>query len=80
MCQMRHSFRSMPKELNETIEQYITRLRMKAETCEFTDVDEQIQDQVVEKCASHHPRRKLLEKERVLTLQQIRDIARALED
>ena len=76
----RHTFRSMAQESNETIEQYVTRLRMKAETCEFTNDDEQIRDQVVEKCASHHLRRKLLEKGRALTLQQIRDIARALED
>jgi hypothetical protein len=38
---------------NETIEQYITRLRQRAETCEFGDrnaIGEQIRDQVVDKC------------------------------
>ena len=67
----RHAFRSMAQESNETIEQFITRLRVKAETCEFGVidlVDEQIRDQVVEKCASNHLRHKLLEKGRTLTL------------
>ena len=79
----RHTFRSMAQEANETIEQYITRLRVKAETCEFGVidlVDEQIRDQVVEKCASNHLRHKLLEKGRTLTLKNVRDTARALED
>ena len=56
---------------------------MKAETWEFGVidlVDEQIRDQVVEKCASNHLRRKLLEKGRKLTLKNVRDTARALED
>ena len=41
---------------------------------------EQIRDQIIEKCAFNLLRRKLLEKGRTLNLQQLRDIARALED
>ena len=51
---------------SETVEQFVTRLRQKAQSCEFGDaaaVDEQICDQVISKCLSHNIRRKLLEKE-----------------
>ena len=44
----RHNFWSIALEPNETIEQHITLLRPKTETCEFTDDDEQIRHQVVE--------------------------------
>ena len=79
----RHTFLSIAQESNETVEQYITRLRVKAETCEFgviDSVDEQIRDQVVEKCASNHLRCKLIGKGRTLTLKNVHDAARALGD
>ncbi|XP_062609444.1 uncharacterized protein K02A2.6-like [Saccostrea cucullata] len=68
---------------HETIEQYITRLRQRAETCEFGNrdaIDERIRDQIIDKCVRHNLRRKLLEKGRNLNLTQVREIARALED
>ena len=60
----------------------MTRSRQKAQSCEFGDaaaVDEQIRDQVIRKCLSHNIRRKLLEKGKILTLQQLREIARVME-
>lgn len=75
----RHSFRNMCQTNNESIDQYITRLRQKAESCSFDNVDEQIRDQVIEKCNSHALRRKLLEKGRNLTLQKLCEIARSME-
>ena len=63
----------------ETIDQFVTRLRQRADNCEFTDLAEQIHDQVIEKCSSHHLRRKLLEKGKDLTLVQLQTIARVLE-
>ena len=45
-------FRSMEQLEEETVEQFIVRLRQKAETCEFGEqasIDEQIRDQVIEK-------------------------------
>ena len=77
----RHVFRNMEQKSNESVEQYITRLREKATTCEFDEakVNEQIRDQVIEKCASHKLRLKLLEKGKNLTLKQVSDIARAME-
>ena len=63
----RHVFRNTAQLPSETVEQFITRLRIKAETCELgLTVEEQIRDQVIDKCLSHHLRRKLLEKARTL--------------
>lgn len=79
----RHMFRNMSQNQGETVEQYITRLRDKATTCDFGDankVNEQIRDQVVEKCYSHKLRLKLLEKGGALTLQNTREMARAMEE
>jgi len=76
-------FRETSQLANETVEQFVTRLRQKARTCEFRDVnavEEQIRDQVINKCLSHERRRKLLQKGQALTLQRLRDIARAMEE
>ena len=58
-------FRETSQLVNETVEQSVTRLRQTARTCEFGDanaVEEQIRDQVINKCLSHELRRKLLQK------------------
>ena len=76
-------FRRTVQLPNETIEQYITRLRQRAETCEFGDrnaIDERIRDQVVDKCLNHSPRQKPLEKGRTLNLTVLRETAKAFED
>ena len=76
-------FRETSQLANETVEQFVTRLRQKARTCEFGDanaVEEQIRDQVINKCLSHELRRKLLQKGQALTLQRLREIARAMEE
>ncbi|XP_065941320.1 uncharacterized protein [Magallana gigas] len=73
----------MEQSTQETIEQYITRLRQRAETCEFGNrdaIDERIRDQIIDKCVRHNLRRKLLEKGRELTIDQVREIARAMKD
>ena len=46
-------FRETGQLANETVEQFVTRLRQKPQTCEFGDaatVAEQIRDQVISKC------------------------------
>ena len=43
-------------------------------------MDEQIRDQVISKCLSHELRRKLLQKGRNLTLPQLREIVRSMEE
>ena len=71
----RHVFRSMSQQTSESVEQFISRLRIQAETCEFGDrvaVNEQIPDQVIDKCLSHSLRRKLLEKGRTLELDRVK--------
>ena len=57
----RHVFRNASQRDDETIEQFITRLRQKAETCKFTKVEEHIRDQIIEKCNSNVLRQMLRE-------------------
>ena len=74
-------FRETKQSASETVEQYITRLRQKAHTCEFGDTcEEQIRDQVISGCLSHNLRLKLLQKGGDLTLIQLRDIAWAMQN
>ena len=64
---------------NETVKQFVTRMRQKAKTCEFGDanaVEEQICDQVINKCLSHE----LRQKGQSLTLQRLKEIACAMEE
>ncbi|XP_077869261.1 uncharacterized protein LOC144360343 [Saccoglossus kowalevskii] len=75
----RHVFRQIKQEEGKTIDQFISRLQRQAQNCEFTDTDEQIRDQVIDKCKSSLLRRKLLEKGKSLTLKVVQDTARALE-
>ena len=68
---------------SETAQQFLSLLRQKAQSCEFGDagaVNEQIRVQVISKCLSHNIRRKLLEKGKILTLRQLREIARVMKD
>lgn len=47
----RHVFRQMKQEPNETIDQFVGRLKRQAENCGFEDrQSEQIRDQVIDKC------------------------------
>ena len=59
----RSKFRGLAQLPDESIEAYATRLRQHAIYCDFTDVDENIRDQLIEKCNSQRLRRKLLEME-----------------
>ena len=76
----RHLFRNMAQLPTESIDQYVTRLRQKADYCQFEEkIDENIRDQVIEKCLSNSLRTKLLEKGAGLTLSQLQTMARAME-
>ena len=72
-------FRNASQRDDETIEQCITRLRQKAETCKFTKVEEHIRDQIIENCNSNAFRQKFLEKRKELNLEMLRKIARSYE-
>ena len=76
----RHVFRNIEQKESETVEQYIIRLKQQAEVCEFGDsLNDQLKDQVIDKCVSFQLKTKLLEKGRTLTLDQLRRIATAME-
>ena len=75
----RHIFRQLNQEENETVDQYVARLKRQGHNCDFADIDEQIRDQVIDKCNSTVLRRKLLEKGTALTLTKVQGIARAME-
>ena len=74
----RYLFCQSSQEQHETIDVFVMRLKKLAATCEFTDIDDVIIDQVIEKTNSHELRKKLLQ-ERGLTLDRVQGIARALE-
>lgn len=74
----RHQFRQLGQQKGETINQFICRLKQKTLSCEFTDVDNQIRDQVIDKCLESGIRRKFLEKQDA-TLKDLQDIAQVYE-
>ena len=75
----RHVFRQMQRIEGETIDQFVCRLRQKAISCDFANVDEAIRDQIIEKCKDSRLRRKFLEKESDATLTVLQETARVHE-
>ena len=74
----RHLFRQMSQVAGETVDQFVCRLRQKAITCDFPNVEEAIRDRLIEKCGNAKLRRKFLEKANT-NLQDLQDVARAFE-
>ncbi|XP_028404164.1 uncharacterized protein K02A2.6-like [Dendronephthya gigantea] len=74
----RHQFRQMSQMNGEKVDHFVSRLRQKATTCEFQNVEEAIRDQLIEKCGDSKLRRKFLERVNA-TLKDLQDIARAYE-
>ena len=60
------------------MDQFVCRLQQRAVTCDFTDVDKTIRDQLIEKCIDLRLRHKFLEKTNA-TLADLQRIARAHE-
>ena len=79
----RHMFGEMVQHEHETIDQFVVRLRGKAQQCDNCDygdpLESQIRDQVISKYRSSHLRRRFLEKGQTLNLKQLQDIARTSE-
>lgn len=77
----RHLFRQIVQESGETVDQFVCRLRQGAiNNCEFGENEnDYIGDQVIDKCYSSKLRRKFLEKEGALTLDDLLRIARSQE-
>ncbi|XP_022796469.1 uncharacterized protein LOC111334923 [Stylophora pistillata] len=63
----------------ETIDQFVCRLRQKAISCEFPSMDEAICDQIIEKCRDPKLHQKFLEKSSEATLTVLRETARVYE-
>ncbi|XP_060067121.1 uncharacterized protein LOC132547380 [Ylistrum balloti] len=74
----RYVFRNLVQG-TDSIDHFITKLKQQAKFCNFGNEDEQIPDQIIEKCASQKLRIRLLEKGQDLTLDQLRAIAQSLE-
>lgn len=57
----RHTFRKMSQRKDERIDEFVMRLRIQADRCEFgRRIDENIKDQVTSSCNSNNLRRKIL--------------------
>ena len=75
----RHVFRQERQKPDETVAQFVTRLRQLAVTCDFgASADDFIRDQVIDKCISKHLRTKLLA-EKDLQLARLLELAQAKE-
>ena len=73
-----YMFRQEKQRTGETLDQYTTRLRKLASTCEFTDPNAEIKSQIILGCSSSHLRRRAL-RESTLTLDQLLSHGRAME-
>ena len=73
-------FHNAKQKDNESLEQYVTRLRKLAQFCQYEEsLDEQLRDQVVATCKSKRLRKKLLV-ERDLTLRRVRELGKLEEN
>ena len=75
----RHLFRLIAQEANEKFEKFIVRLRQQADKCQFKDKDDQIIDQITEKCSSKELRKRILQTGDAITLTNIIAEANTLE-
>lgn len=76
----RHVFRNVCQKPNEPFDQFIIRLRKQASRCNFkTLADDQIKDQIIEKCRSSKLKEKVLEAGDKLTLTETIEMGLALE-
>ena len=76
----RHLFRQIAQEMGETVDQFVCRVRQRAASCDFGDnEDDYIHDQVIDKRHWSVIRRKFLEKEKAVSLNDLLRIARSQE-
>lgn len=75
----RHVFRQIKQEEGEKFEKFVVKLRNQAEKCKFSCPDEQLIDQIVEKCFSAELRKKILTLGDSVTLDKIITEANTLE-
>lgn len=75
----RHIFRQIKQEEGEKFEKFVVRLRNQAGKCKFTCPDENLIDQIVERCLSSELRKKILTLGDSVTLDKIIIEANTLE-
>lgn len=75
----RHTFRGLKQEPDEKFEKFLVRLREQADKCHFPDRDENIIDQVTEKCYLPELRKKILQIGDEITLNRVITEANTLE-
>lgn len=75
----RHTFRLLKQEPDEKFEKFLVRLRKQADKCEFADRDENIIDQITEKCYLPELRKKILRIGDEITLDRVITEANTLE-
>ncbi|XP_050678468.1 uncharacterized protein LOC126974842 [Leptidea sinapis] len=75
----RHLFRQIKQDENEKFEKYLVRLRQQALKCQFTDIDDSLIDQIIEKCSSEELRKKVLRAGEKITLSEVINEANTLE-
>ena len=76
-----HTFRQAHQAPNESIAQYVTRLRRLGEHCDFDkySLEKAIKDQLIEHCHSTTLRRRLLREKSTASLSSLLDIAHSVE-
>lgn len=75
----RHTFRLLKQEPDEKFEKFVVRLRKQADKCQFADRDENIIDQITEKCFLPELRKKILRIGDEITLERVITEANTLE-
>ena len=71
-------FRQARQQPQETLDQFATRLRQLASSCEFASFDTEIKSQIILSCSSSRLRRRAL-REPTITLKAFLDLGRAME-
>lgn len=75
----RHMFRLMKQEPDEKFDKFVVRLRHQSKKCKFSDANENLVDQITEKCTSAKLRKKILLLGDTVTIEKIITEANALE-
>lgn len=75
----RHLFRLLKQEPAEKFEKFLVRLRHQSTKCKFINADDNLIDQIVEKCSSKDLRKKILTWGDDVTLDKIISTANAIE-
>ncbi|XP_053606236.1 uncharacterized protein K02A2.6-like [Plodia interpunctella] len=75
----RQKFRNISMNEKENVNEFVLRLRKQAKYCEFSNTDEVVRDQLIEKCVNKDLKRKFLKKGKDLTLTRALELARLFE-